>query len=102
MPSSSTLLPLSEYSYLARSNTGSYHMGLAWVQLILTHEHADAILGLDNVRGVQPVNLNNDIPPMPVFVAQHTMDRFAPLWIAKMLFKSFMDSIIETISLNSK
>jgi phosphoribosyl 1,2-cyclic phosphodiesterase len=42
--------------------------------LILTHEHADAMLGLDNVRGVQPVNVNNDIPPMPVFVAQHTMD----------------------------
>jgi phosphoribosyl 1,2-cyclic phosphodiesterase len=42
--------------------------------LILTHEHADAILGLDDVRGVQLFNVNNDIPPMPVFVAQHTMD----------------------------
>lgn len=42
--------------------------------LILTHEHADAILGLDNVRGVQPFNVNNDIPPTPVFVSQHTMD----------------------------
>lgn len=47
------------------------------MQLILTHEHADAMLGLDNVRGVQPVNFKNDIPPMPVFVTQHTMDRFA-------------------------
>lgn len=53
--------------------------GLLGVQLILTHEHADAILGLDDVRGVQPFNVNNDIPPMPVFVAQHTMDRFAPV-----------------------
>ena len=48
----------------------------AWLQLILTHEHADAILGLDNVRGVQPFNVNNDIPPTPVFVSQHTMDRY--------------------------
>uniref|UniRef100_A0A7I4DFZ0 Metallo-beta-lactamase domain-containing protein n=1 Tax=Physcomitrium patens TaxID=3218 RepID=A0A7I4DFZ0_PHYPA len=45
--------------------------------LILTHEHADAMLGLDNVRGVQPVNFKNDIPPMPVFVTQHTMDSVA-------------------------
>lgn len=42
--------------------------------LILTHEHADAMLGLDNVRGVQPFNVKNEIPPMPVFVTQHTMD----------------------------
>ncbi|KAG0628896.1 hypothetical protein M758_1G060400 [Ceratodon purpureus] len=42
--------------------------------LILTHEHADAMLGLDNVRGVQPFNVRNEIPPMPVFVTQHTMD----------------------------
>lgn len=45
------------------------------MQLVLTHEHADAILGLDDVRGVQPYNTMNDIEPMPVFLSQHTMDR---------------------------
>lgn len=42
--------------------------------IILTHEHADALLGLDDVRGVQPYNPNNDIDPTPVFVNQFTMD----------------------------
>lgn len=42
--------------------------------IILTHEHADALLGLDDVRGVQPYNRNNDIEPTPVFVNQFTMD----------------------------
>jgi len=42
--------------------------------IILTHEHADALLGLDDVRGVQPYNHNNDIEPTPVFVNQFTMD----------------------------
>ena len=66
----------------------------SWVlhemQLILTHEHADAMLGLDNVRGVQPFNVNNDIPPMPVFVTQHTMDMYALLmhnYFVRMLSK---------------
>jgi phosphoribosyl 1,2-cyclic phosphodiesterase len=44
--------------------------------LILTHEHADAILGLDNIRGVQPYSANNEIPPMPVYLSQHTMNRY--------------------------
>ncbi|KAJ7561519.1 hypothetical protein O6H91_03G031400 [Diphasiastrum complanatum] len=42
--------------------------------LILTHEHADAILGLDDIRGVQPYNPFNMIEPMPVFLSRHTMD----------------------------
>lgn len=42
--------------------------------IILTHEHADALLGLDDVRGVQPYNRNNDIEPTPVFVNQFTME----------------------------
>ncbi|CAK9220290.1 unnamed protein product [Sphagnum troendelagicum] len=45
--------------------------------LILTHEHADAILGLDNIRGVQPYSANNEIPPMPVYLSQHTMNSVA-------------------------
>ncbi|KAL2631556.1 hypothetical protein R1flu_016242 [Riccia fluitans] len=39
--------------------------------LILTHDHADATLGLDDIRGVQN---SNDIQPMPVFVSRNTMD----------------------------
>lgn len=54
------------------------------MQLILTHEHADAMLGLDNVRGVQPFNVRNEIPPMPVFVTQHTMDRCASLVVTSL------------------
>ncbi|BBN08925.1 phosphoribosyl 1,2-cyclic phosphate phosphodiesterase [Marchantia polymorpha subsp. ruderalis] len=42
--------------------------------LLLTHEHADAMLGLDDIRGVQNYNSMNDIAAMPVFVSQHTMD----------------------------
>ncbi|KAL3689445.1 hypothetical protein R1sor_015754 [Riccia sorocarpa] len=42
--------------------------------LILTHEHADATLGLDDIRGVQNFSALNDVEPMPVFVSQQTMD----------------------------
>jgi len=42
--------------------------------IILTHEHADALLGLDDIRGVQPYNSSNDIDPTPIFVNQFTMN----------------------------
>lgn len=78
--------------YLEASQTSCHPLSVCdspvWLQLILTHEHADAMLGLDNVRGVQPFNANNDIPPTPVFVSQHTMDRYkawdaTSFWIVK-------------------
>jgi phosphoribosyl 1,2-cyclic phosphodiesterase len=49
---------------------------LCELQVILTHEHADAILGLDDIRGVQPVNAYNRIEPLPVFLTKHSMSRF--------------------------
>ncbi|KAH9288417.1 hypothetical protein KI387_032534, partial [Taxus chinensis] len=42
--------------------------------IILTHEHADAVLGLDEIRGVQPYNPYNNIEPTPIYVNQFTMD----------------------------
>jgi phosphoribosyl 1,2-cyclic phosphodiesterase len=45
-------------------------------QIILTHEHADAILGLDDVRVVQPFSPTNDIDPTPIYLSQYAMDRY--------------------------
>jgi ribonuclease BN (tRNA processing enzyme) len=45
------------------------------MQIILTHEHADAILGLDDVWLVHPRNHKNEIDQVPVFLTQFTMDR---------------------------
>ncbi|KAK4779346.1 hypothetical protein SAY86_006874 [Trapa natans] len=45
--------------------------------VILTHEHADAVLGLDDIRNVQPFSITNDIDPTPVFLSQHSMDSIA-------------------------
>ncbi|RRT52939.1 hypothetical protein B296_00031376 [Ensete ventricosum] len=48
------------------------------LQIILTHEHADAIFGLDDVRIVQsfiPFSTSNDIDPTPVYATKFTMDR---------------------------
>ncbi|CAL0308997.1 unnamed protein product [Lupinus luteus] len=42
--------------------------------IILTHEHADAVLGLDDVRGVQPFSPTNDIDPTPIYLSQHSMN----------------------------
>ncbi|KAL1328529.1 hypothetical protein AAHE18_13G379200 [Arachis hypogaea] len=41
--------------------------------IVLTHEHADAVLGLDDVRSIQPVSPTNDIDPTPVYLTQHSM-----------------------------
>lgn len=45
--------------------------------IILTHEHADAILGLDDIRVVQPFSPTNDIDPTPIHLTQHAMDSIA-------------------------
>ncbi|KAH7373049.1 hypothetical protein KP509_17G034700, partial [Ceratopteris richardii] len=44
---------------------------------ILTHEHADAIFGLDDIRGIQPVNEFNLIEPTPVYLTQESMESVA-------------------------
>uniref|UniRef100_A0A0D3HWR7 Metallo-beta-lactamase domain-containing protein n=1 Tax=Oryza barthii TaxID=65489 RepID=A0A0D3HWR7_9ORYZ len=46
-------------------------------QIILTHEHADAILGLDDVRIVQPFSPTNDIEPTPIYISQFAMNSIA-------------------------
>ncbi|CAN0106984.1 unnamed protein product, partial [Laminaria digitata] len=38
--------------------------------IVLTHDHADAMLGLDDVRGLQV--RNKEAPPMPVHVSEKT------------------------------
>ncbi|KAJ3704255.1 hypothetical protein LUZ61_007960 [Rhynchospora tenuis] len=45
--------------------------------IILTHEHADAVLGLDDLRVVQPFSPTNDIEPTPIFLTQFAMDSIA-------------------------
>ncbi|KAI3507273.1 hypothetical protein L1887_22183 [Cichorium endivia] len=43
--------------------------------IISTHEHVDAVLGLGDIRAVQPFSPINDIEPTPIFLNQHAMDR---------------------------
>ncbi|KAK3142676.1 hypothetical protein QOZ80_4BG0349830 [Eleusine coracana subsp. coracana] len=45
--------------------------------IILTHEHADAVLGLDDVWVVQPSNGRNGFEQIPIFLTQFTMDSIA-------------------------
>ncbi|KDP20454.1 hypothetical protein JCGZ_05299 [Jatropha curcas] len=42
--------------------------------IVLTHEHADAVLGLDDMRAVQPYSPTNDIDPTPIYLSQSSMD----------------------------
>ncbi|XP_058197431.1 putative hydrolase C777.06c isoform X2 [Rhododendron vialii] len=42
--------------------------------IVLTHEHADAVLGLDDIRAVQPHSPTNDIAPTPIYLTQEAMD----------------------------
>ncbi|CAI5965812.1 unnamed protein product [Closterium sp. NIES-64] len=48
--------------------------------LILTHEHADAILGLDDVRGLQciPRHAADHVEPLSVFLSRRCMASFHP------------------------
>lgn len=45
--------------------------------IILTHEHADAVLGLDDIRAVQPFSPTNDISPTPIYLTQDSMNSIA-------------------------
>ncbi|XP_042483758.1 putative hydrolase C777.06c [Macadamia integrifolia] len=47
------------------------------MQIILTHEHADAVLGLDDIRAVQPFSPMNDIDPTPIYLTQFSMGSVA-------------------------
>ncbi|KAI3965729.1 hypothetical protein MKX01_010686 [Papaver californicum] len=42
--------------------------------IILTHEHADAVLGLDDVRAIQPFSPTNDIAPTSIYLSQYAME----------------------------
>ncbi|XP_010537718.1 PREDICTED: putative hydrolase C777.06c [Tarenaya hassleriana] len=42
--------------------------------IILSHEHADAVHGLDDIRSVQPRSSTNNTDTNPVFLTQFTMD----------------------------
>ncbi|KAI4297283.1 hypothetical protein L6164_037177 [Bauhinia variegata] len=42
--------------------------------IILTHEHADAVLGLDDIRAVQPFSPTNDIDPTSIYLSRHSLD----------------------------
>ncbi|TYI57040.1 hypothetical protein E1A91_D11G252300v1 [Gossypium mustelinum] len=45
--------------------------------IVLTHEHADAVLGLDDIRVVQPHSPTNDIDPTVIYLTQYAMDSVA-------------------------
>ena len=45
------------------------------VQIILTHEHADAVLGLDDVWVALPCSQRNDSDQIPIFLTQFKLDR---------------------------
>ncbi|GFY88825.1 metallo-hydrolase/oxidoreductase superfamily protein [Actinidia rufa] len=56
--------------------------------IVLTHEHADAVLGLDDIRAVQPFSPTNDIAPTAIYLAQEAMDSVGvkfPYLVQKML-----------------
>ncbi|GAB4829384.1 hypothetical protein Ancab_019056 [Ancistrocladus abbreviatus] len=48
--------------------------------IILTHEHSDAILGLDDIHSVQPSSHSNNWIPTTIYLTQFTMDRVAELF----------------------
>lgn len=56
------------------------------MQIILTHEHADAVLGLDDIRSVQPYSATNDIDPTSIYLSQYAMERCLYLLLLLLLF----------------
>lgn len=50
-------------------------LSLCELQIILSHEHADAVLGLDDIRAVLPFSPTNNIDPIPIYLSQFTMER---------------------------
>ncbi|KAL2494447.1 Metallo-hydrolase/oxidoreductase superfamily protein [Forsythia ovata] len=55
----------------------TYHKIPQVDSVILTHEHADAVLGLDDIRTVQPYSPTNDIDPTPIYLSQDAMESIA-------------------------
>lgn len=55
----------------------TYHKIPQVDSVILTHEHADAVLGLDDIRAVQPYSSTNDIDPTPIYLSQYAMESIA-------------------------
>ncbi|XP_022847987.1 putative hydrolase C777.06c isoform X2 [Olea europaea var. sylvestris] len=55
----------------------TYHKIPQVDSVILTHEHADAVLGLDDIRAVQPYSSTNDIDPTPIYLSQDAMESIA-------------------------
>ncbi|KAL2474979.1 Metallo-hydrolase/oxidoreductase superfamily protein [Abeliophyllum distichum] len=55
----------------------TYHKIPQVDSVILTHEHADAVLGLDDIRAVQPYSPTNDIDPTPIYLSQDAMESIA-------------------------
>ncbi|WOL08943.1 hydrolase [Canna indica] len=45
--------------------------------IVLTHEHADAVLGLDDIRMFPRFSPTNDIDPIPIYCTQYTVDSIA-------------------------
>uniref|UniRef100_A0A0D9VWS7 Metallo-beta-lactamase domain-containing protein n=1 Tax=Leersia perrieri TaxID=77586 RepID=A0A0D9VWS7_9ORYZ len=52
------------------------HRKIPWINsIILTHDHADAILGLDDIWIIQPSDYKSDFGKFPVYLTQFTMGR---------------------------
>ncbi|KAH0450330.1 hypothetical protein IEQ34_021022 [Dendrobium chrysotoxum] len=45
--------------------------------IILSHEHIDIVLGLDDIRTVQPFSPTNEIDPTPIYLTQNSIESLA-------------------------